>query len=184
MPEDFYSWIIVKTDPAKASSVAEEIQSFLLKREKQAKAYTNIVFPIMLENRLKIREELTLAVFAVCLVLGGVMIMNIMLLSVMERYREIAIRRVEGAGKRDIIFQFLTEGAVLCVVATIIGIPLGLLMGYVTARAEPWAIASAGIPWRQLPVSTLWPVCIGLLSAILPARKAASLDPAEILRQQ
>ena len=184
MPGDTFNWMIVKTDPAKASIVAAELQSFLLKQGKEVKAFSNIVFPIMLESRLKIRDELTMAVFVVCLLLGGVMIMNIMLLSVMERYREIAIRRVEGASKKDIIFQFLTEGAVLCLVAAVLGIPLGLLMGHVTARAEPWAIASVGIPWKQLPISTLCPIAIGLLSALLPARKAAGIDPAVILRQK
>ena len=110
--------------------------------------------------------------------------MNVMLLSVMERYREIAIRRVEGAGKLDIAVQFLTEGAVLCLIATLFGIPLGIFMGYITSRAEPWSIASVGIPYKQLPWCVLWAMASGLLSAILPARKAANLDPAEILRQR
>jgi putative ABC transport system permease protein len=183
MSEDRFSWIMVKTEPAKAAALSEELQSFFVERGKQVQAYANIFLPIVMEKRLKIKRELTQAIFIICLLLGGVMIMNVMLLSVMERYREIAIRRVEGAGRRDIICQFVTEGAALCIVATILGIPLGMLMGYITARAEPWAISTVSIPYRQLPICTLWAVGIGMLSAILPARRAASVDPAEILRQ-
>ena len=184
LPGEGFEWIMIKTEPTIANKIAEGVQAFLLNRGKDCKAYSNIVFPVIFENRLKIREQLTKAIFAICLILGGVMIMNIMLLSVMERYNEIAIRRVEGANKMDIAVQFITEGAVLCFIATFFGVPLGLLMAFITSKAEPWAIASVGIPFKQLPWCVLWTVAIGILSGIIPARKAASLDPAEILRQK
>ena len=184
MPGQGYRWMIVKTEPTQASEVAKELHAFLLERGKNSKAYANLFLPVILEKRLKTEYQLKRAVFVICLVMGGVMIMNIMLLSVVERYREIAIRRVEGATKGDILIQFITEGAVLCIIATILGIPLGVLLAYFAAKAEPYALAGVAVPFKEIPLCVAWSVGIGIISAILPARKAAGLDPVEVLRNE
>ena len=113
------------------------------------------------------------AVAAISLLVGGIGVMNIMLVSVTERTREIGIRMATGARRRDILLQFNTEAALVCAVGGILGIIIGLSVGL--------ALKAFGVP----VIFTLAPAVLafscafatGLLFGYLPARKAASLDP-------
>jgi putative ABC transport system permease protein len=116
------------------------------------------------------------------LLVGGIGVMNIMLVSVTERTREIGIRRAVGARKSDIIVQFLTEAVVL----TMLGGVLGLILGWIISRA-------AGLVFPNLPTSVpLWTavsgvlvsVGVGLFFGIWPAGRAARLDPVVALRYE
>jgi putative ABC transport system permease protein len=118
---------------------------------------------------------------AIGLVVGGLVIMNIMLVAVAERTREIGIRKSLGARRRDILRQFLVESATLSTLGAILGIVLGLLGAKVIAATTPLPAAVA--PW-SLVVATLLGTTVGIVSGMYPARRAASLDPIEALRQE
>ena len=118
---------------------------------------------------------------AIGLVIGGMVIMNIMLVAVAERTREIGIRKSLGARRRDILRQFLVESATLSTMGALIGIALGITVAKVVEWKTPLPAAVA--PW-SLIVATLLGTVVGIVSGVYPARRAASLDPIEALRQE
>jgi putative ABC transport system permease protein len=118
---------------------------------------------------------------AIGLIVGGMVIMNIMLVAVAERTREIGIRRSRGARQRDILRQFLVEAATLSTLGAIIGIALGLIGAKMIAANTPLPAAVA--PW-SLVVATLLGLVVGIVSGVYPARRASRLDPIEALRQE
>ena len=182
--DESIDWPIVKTDPLEVLEVARRIQKVLIARDKEPVLLYNIFLPILLSDQLKVKDDLTLALFLLCLVMGGIVIANIMLMSVMERHREIAIRRVEGASKKDIVYQFLTEGIVMCLTGAWLGIPLGLGLAYVASLFEPYAISAVGVPFKDMLVASGCATVLGSAAAILPARRAANLDPAVVLQHE
>lgn len=121
------------------------------------------------------------SIAAISLVVGGIGIMNIMMVSVTERTREIGIRKALGATYRDIMLQFLIESVVIGVVGGLVGIVFGCLAA--TAIAEFGGFATV-ITFLPIFVSFTFSVGIGLFFGIYPARKAALLDPIEALRYE
>jgi putative ABC transport system permease protein len=118
---------------------------------------------------------------AIGLVIGGLVIMNIMLVAVAERTREIGIRKSLGARRRDILRQFLVEAATLSTVGAMIGIALGLAAAKVVELNTPLPAAVA--PW-SIVAATLLGTVVGIVSGVYPARRASRLDPVEALRQE
>ncbi|HSR47122.1 MAG TPA: ABC transporter permease [Anaerolineales bacterium] len=123
---------------------------------------------------------------AISLLVGGIGIMNIMLVSVTERTREIGLRKAIGARKRDILVQFLTESALLSLMGGIIGILLGWglasLVGII-ARASD-ADLSPAISIDAILLATLFSAAVGLFFGLYPAKRAADLEPVEALRYE
>jgi putative ABC transport system permease protein len=121
------------------------------------------------------------SIAAVSLVVGGIGIMNIMLVSVTERTREIGIRLAIGARTRDVLRQFLVEAVVLSLLGGTIGVGLGLGGSYLAARG-------LGLPFRILPnillLAFAFSAGVGVLFGYLPARKAARMNPIEALRHE
>jgi putative ABC transport system permease protein len=118
---------------------------------------------------------------AIGLVVGGMVIMNIMLVAVAERTREIGIRKSLGARRRDILSQFLVEAATLSTLGALIGIALGLGGAKLIEANTPLPAAVA--PW-SLVAATLLGTVVGIVSGVYPARRASKLDPIEALRQE
>jgi putative ABC transport system permease protein len=123
---------------------------------------------------------------AISLLVGGIGIMNIMLVSVTERTREIGLRKAMGAHKRDILIQFLTESAVLSLIGGLIGILLGwligLLVGQIAAANNAEITPSIGLD--IILIATLFSTAVGLFFGLYPANRAASLEPVEALRYE
>ena len=120
------------------------------------------------------------AVAAISLLVGGIGVMNIMLVSVVERTREIGIRMATGARMRDIMVQFNTEAAVVCLIGGVLGVLLGLGAGVVLA------LSGVEIAFSVMPavVAFTCAVATGVLFGYLPARKAAQLDPVVALSSE
>jgi ABC-type antimicrobial peptide transport system permease subunit len=124
---------------------------------------------------------LLLVVATISLVVGGVGIMNIMLVSVTERTREIGLRMAVGARARDILRQFLVESSLLCLMGGVIGILLGWLGSWIVHLTKGWATeVSIPVVFAAVGVS----VAVGIIFGFYPAWKASRLDPIEALRYE
>lgn len=121
------------------------------------------------------------AVAAIALLAAGVGIMNIMLVSVTERTKEIGIRKSVGATKKDILIQFLIEAIILCIIGGLIGILLGITAGNIVAS---FIGGSFTIPVLWVTVGILLCIFVGITFGTYPAYKAANLDPIEALRYE
>jgi putative ABC transport system permease protein len=119
---------------------------------------------------------------SIALLVGGIGIMNIMLVSVTERTREIGIRKAVGAKRRDVLLQFLIEAAFLCIMGGAIGVGLGYILGAILGKALLNTMGSVPL-WALLSALGV-PAVIGLVFGLYPAAKASKLDPIEALRYE
>lgn len=120
-------------------------------------------------------------VAAISLLVGGIGIMNIMLVSVTERTREIGIRKALGATYKDILLQFLVESMVIGVTGGTTGMILGVIVSSIVAHVIGWKVVISGL---AIVISVLFSVGIGLFFGLYPAKKAALLDPIDALRYE
>jgi putative ABC transport system permease protein len=189
-PEVLEMFISAKyDDPANKSLVEEEMREMMRIRRK-VKISADDNFDIFGTDSInKLWEQITgglfglmVAVSSVGLMVGGVGVMNIMLVSVTERTREIGIRKAIGATKHTILIQFTTEAVTLCAVGGIVGVMLGaaitgiiymLPIGMSPTLSTVWVFTGFGVS-----------CAIGLIFGIYPAWKAANLDPIEALRYE
>ena len=129
----------------------------------------------------KIMTILLAAIASVSLIVGGIGIMNIMLVSVTERTREIGLRMAVGAKGRDILVQFLVESVVLCLAGGLIGILIGVLSSKVISGVLNWP-TFVSIP--AVALAFFFAAFVGIFFGFYPARKASLLDPIEALRYE
>ena len=118
---------------------------------------------------------------AVSLLVGGIGIMNIMLVSVTERTREIGVRKALGATRRNILLQFLAEAVVLCLLGGAVGIAVGVGGSIVLHNAFGWSTA---VGRSSIALAFAFASAVGVLFGVWPARRAAGLDPIEALRYE
>jgi len=121
------------------------------------------------------------AVASISLIVGGIGIMNIMLVSVTERTREIGIRMAIGARRRDILWQFLLESVIVSVVGCLIGVALGVGSAYLVSRTSGMMVVVTG---ASILLAFAVAAAVGVFFGFYPARKAAGLKPIEALRYQ
>ncbi len=121
------------------------------------------------------------SVAAVSLLVGGIGIMNIMLVSVRERTREIGLRMAVGARRRDVLLQFLVEAVVVSIFGGVVGIGFGYVAAMLVARFGGWATV---VPPYAVVLSLVVSVGIGIVFGVGPARRASRLDPVEALRHE
>jgi putative ABC transport system permease protein len=121
------------------------------------------------------------AIAGISLLVGGIGIMNIMLATVLERTREIGVRRAVGARSQDIRFQFIIESFAISLIGGLAGIAAGLLLAWIVGAYAGWETIVTGI---SIVISTGVAMAVGLTSGIYPAARAAALDPIEALRYE
>ena len=117
----------------------------------------------------------------ISLIVGGIGVMNIMLVSVSERTREIGLRKALGATHKAIMLQFIVEAVLLCLIGGLIGALLGIIILYLFAAINEWPFS---LPISAMFGSITFSAIVGLFFGIWPARKAAKLDPATSLRYE
>jgi putative ABC transport system permease protein len=122
-------------------------------------------------------------IVSIALLVGGIGIMNIMLVSVTERTREIGICKAIGARSRDIMLQFLIEAVTLSVLGGLIGLVLGYGLGIGIAKLIP-DFPDAVVPWWAVVLSFVFSAGVGIVFGVMPANKAAKLDPIDALRYE
>jgi putative ABC transport system permease protein len=126
-----------------------------------------------------IMTSLLAAIASVSLIVGGIGIMNIMLVSVTERTREIGIRMAIGARGSDVMLQFLVESIVMCLLGGLLGLAVGVGGASLVGRITGWSIAT---PASAVALAIGFSAAVGIFFGFYPARKAASLDPIQALR--
>ncbi|MSV28452.1 MAG: FtsX-like permease family protein [Bryobacterales bacterium] len=169
------------TDSIETASV---VRAILASTHKDAGDFTVIVPADLLEQRRQtqfIFSVVMICIAGISLLVGGIGIMNIMLATVLERTREIGIRRAIGARQGDIIRQFLTEAIMISIVGGLIGIGFGFSLSKIIASMAGW---STVVTFSSIAIAFGVSVFIGLLFGIYPAVQAAKLDPIEAIRYE
>ena len=129
----------------------------------------------------RIFELVMVAIASISLLVGGIGIMNIMLASVLERTREIGVRRAVGARRREIIRQFLLEATLISCAGGIVGVVAGVLLSWIIGRLAGWTTVVSLV---SIVLAFSVSVAIGLIFGVYPARNAATLDPVEALHYE
>jgi putative ABC transport system permease protein len=142
---------------------------------------TNDMFLELWANISQAFFAVTVAIASISLVVGGIVVMNIMLVSVTERTREIGIRKATGARRADIMLQFLVESATLSLVGGVIGVLLAIVIAKTVSAVT--ALPSS-IEWWAVLMGLTVSTTVGLFFGIWPAKKAANLDPITALRYE
>jgi putative ABC transport system permease protein len=133
------------------------------------------------EQAVRVMELLLAAIASVSLVVGGIGIMNIMLVSVTERTREIGVRIAVGATEQDVQRQFLSEAVVLSMLGGALGVVFGFLASNIVSSALSWPTS---IPVSAVGIAVIFSAAVGVTFGYYPAKKAASMDPIEALRYE
>jgi putative ABC transport system permease protein len=145
----------------------------------------NIRHPVEFANAIaasaQTMELLLGSIASIALLVGGIGIMNIMLVSVTERTREIGVRMAVGATEDAVQMQFLSEAAVMSLIGGAIGVVCGMIGSILIARLLEWPTL---VPVLAIVVAVAFSALIGILFGYYPARKAARLDPIEALRYE
>lgn len=165
------------------TSAMNQAIKVLERRHQQPGLYQGQSMEQQMQSANKITGVMTLiigAIAGISLLVGGIGVMNIMLVSVTERTREVGLRMALGARRRDILIQFLIEAIVLCLLGGAIGMTLGVGGAFLIARLAHWPPL---VSWWTVFVAFAFSAFIGVIFGILPANKAARLDPIEALRR-
>jgi putative ABC transport system permease protein len=171
-------------DAAQATDAARVLQAVIDQRHSGAEDTVLIVPAGLYRQHQQTQRIFTVvmsSIAAVSLLVGGIGIMNIMLANVLERRREIGLKRALGARRRDVVDQFLAEALVIAIAGAVLGLVLGVLVAYAIAALAGWSVA-----WSPLSMLIAIAACVavGVAFGVFPAQKAADLDPIAALRSE
>ncbi len=181
---DIGSLSVILSDMSRASEIGSNIVKMTENRHQVKDKYVAEQGFKGLESFNKILSTITTvlaAIAGISLFVGGVGVMNIMLVSVTERTREIGIRKAIGAKTRDIKVQFLMESIILCLIGGIIGTAIGVSVGKIAGSLIK---VSVGVSFKTILIAFSFSSAIGIFFGLYPASKAAKLDPIEALRYE
>lgn len=181
---DMYTMSVMVNDMSKAKEISSKIIRVLEQLHRNKDKYVaeeGFKQMDMVNNIMNIFTGVLGAIAGISLLVGGIGVMNIMLVSVTERTREIGIRKALGAKNRDIMMQFLTESLILCLIGGIIGMSLGIAAGYGIGKIIN---VSMGISLTVILVAFGFSSAVGIFFGLYPANKAAKLDPIDALRYE
>ena len=177
--------IVVRLEPEASPSRASELVRSLVDRLHGGAADFELVVPEALLEQSRRTQRLFNIVMGciagISLLVGGIGIMNIMLATVLERTREIGVRRAVGAKRADIRNQFIVESFSISLLGGVVGVVLGVAIARIVAAAAGWPTV---VTLFSIVLSTGVSVAVGLVSGIYPAVRAADLDPIEALRYE
>jgi putative ABC transport system permease protein len=171
-------------DQADMSGVAQLVRAILESSHHGASDYNVIVPAELLAEQRRTERLFTIvmvAIASISLLVGGIGIMNIMLASILERTREIGVRRAVGARKSDIVRQFVIEATMISFVGGTFGIVFGFVMSRMIAWLAGW---STIVTLSSILLASIVSISVGLVFGIYPAVKAAALDPVEAIRYE
>jgi putative ABC transport system permease protein len=193
-PSNQVNQILVSAKSAATVSAAEEEVAAILRSRHKIKAGASDDFSILSQTQLvsaasSVTGTLTMflgGIAGISLLVGGIGIMNIMLVSVTERTREIGLRKALGARKLDILVQFISESVLLSLIGGMIGIGLAWVICQVIVRvaASSGTSLTPTIGLDSILLATLFSSAVGLLFGLYPSNRAASLQPVEALRYE
>ena len=182
-------FISAKAWPRISVSRAKDLTIAALRRERRLRPGIPNTFDVITQDQiLDTIDNLTTAFFgvmvalsSVALLVGGIGVMAIMMVSVTDRTHEIGLRKALGATKQEILWQFLVEAATLTLMGGLLGIAVGLGLGEVLKRVLD---LQSGVPLWSAVLATIVSILIGLVFGLLPANRAARMDPVEALRHE
>jgi putative ABC transport system permease protein len=187
--QNWLRWIMVSAVSRQGSYAAQQQITDLLRDRHHIRAGADDDFFVRnLADMADVADEagrvmtlLLASIAAVSLIVGGIGIMNIMMVSVTERIREIGLRMAVGATEQDVQQQFLTEAVVMSLFGGAIGILLGLSASYLITKTLEWPILLSPV---VIVIAVLFSMAVGIFFGYYPARRAAQLDPIEALRYE
>ena len=185
-PEGYSTVTVQASAGTDSAAMAQSIREFLNRYYANNEDYgvSAMAMSTMVESMSAIMDTLSIAISVIAgisLLVGGIGVMNIMLVSVTERTREIGIRKALGATNNNIRIQFVVESVIVCLIGGIIGILLGAVLGYVGSSL----ISEACLPRPgYIALAVGFSMAIGVFFGYYPANKAARLDPIEALRYE
>jgi putative ABC transport system permease protein len=188
-PINILDALIVQTAGPTQMQLALDETEALMRSRRQLKPWQDNNFAFQTaEGALGSWEKISRVLFialpglvAISLVVGGIVIMNIMLMAVSERTREIGIRKALGARRADILAQFVVESATLSSAGATLGIALGIGLAFVVQALTPLPAAVA--PW-SIALGVMLGIAVGIAAGVYPASRAARLDPIAALRAE
>ncbi|MEM7232029.1 MAG: ABC transporter permease [Planctomycetota bacterium] len=171
----------LSVSPELLSPTVERLKKELVRKGMRPVVVSNLMVQVVFSETLDSLGGLHSALFLVAILAGVVVVANMHLLTMLERTREIAIRRVEGATRRLIAIQFIVETGTSCFIGSVLGVPLALGLAWFRTALEPSGSLHWSVPTLEIFQTVAAVTIAGIVGGLLPAYRAAKVEPIEVL---